>query len=47
MLAIKGFAVPTDGHFDVATATAVREFQGSHGLHADGIVGPRTWQALG
>jgi putative chitinase len=47
MLAAKGFAVPTDGHFDVATATAVTQFQKSRGLQADGIVGPRTWQALG
>ncbi|MBV8739586.1 MAG: peptidoglycan-binding protein [Alphaproteobacteria bacterium] len=46
ILAAKGFAVPTDGHFDVATATAVAQFQESHGLQADGIVGPRTWQAL-
>lgn len=47
MLAAKGFGVPTGGHFDVATATAVTEFQKSRGLQADGIVGPRTWQALG
>ncbi|HUC11866.1 MAG TPA: peptidoglycan-binding protein [Stellaceae bacterium] len=46
MLAAKGFAVPTDGHFDVATRTAVTQFQESRGLQADGIVGPRTWQAL-
>ena len=47
ILAAKGFAVPTDGHFDVATATAVTQFQESRGLQTDGIVGPRTWQALG
>ena len=46
ILAAKGFAVPTDGHFDVATATAVTQFQESRRLPADGIVGPRTWQAL-
>jgi putative chitinase len=47
ILAAKGFAAPTDGHFDVATATAVTQFHESRGLQADGIVGPRTWQALG
>ena len=45
MLAAKGFAIPTDGHFDVATDTAVKEFQQSRGLQTDGVAGPRTWQA--
>ena len=33
--------------YDAATQTAVRRFQARHGLVVDGIVGPRTWRALG
>jgi murein L,D-transpeptidase YcbB/YkuD len=32
--------------FGPDTATAVKAFQASHGLTADGIVGPVTWAAL-
>ena len=32
--------------FDEATEIAVRAFQQSRGISADGLVGPETWQAL-
>lgn len=35
-----------DGTFDLETWRAVREFQKHQGLHANGIVGGQTWDAL-
>jgi len=35
-----------DGDFGRATEAAVKEFQRDHGLNADGIVGPLTYEAL-
>jgi hypothetical protein len=36
-----------DGVYGSGSARAVKRFQRRHGLHADGIVGPATWAALG
>ena len=35
-----------DNRFGLKTEKAVIDFQKSHGLHADGVVGPQTWKAL-
>jgi N-acetylmuramoyl-L-alanine amidase len=37
---------PENVLFDAACELALREFQQSRGLNADGIVGPETWRAL-
>ena len=46
----RGYALGSwgaDGDFGSATEKAVRAFQGDQGLAVDGIVGPKTWAALG
>lgn len=45
-LARAGFPVQLTGWYDADTAAAVRAFQTSRGLVADGIAGPRTHAAL-
>ena len=40
-------ALPDGQDFDAAVANAVKTYQGAVGLTADGIVGPKTWEALG
>ena len=45
-LASLGYDVAADGDFGPATAEAVKAFQSSQGLDADGLVGPATYSAL-
>jgi peptidoglycan hydrolase-like protein with peptidoglycan-binding domain len=46
LLVHHGYAVDVDGDFGAGTASAVRSFQSSHGLTADGQVGTNTKRAL-
>ena len=45
-LAGLGYDVTADGDFGPATAEAIKSFQSSHGLTADGLVGEATYTAL-
>ncbi|TKS59503.1 MAG: hypothetical protein EWM72_02071 [Nitrospira sp.] len=41
-----GYRLAVDGHFGRETEVVVVRFQRAHGLHPDGVVGPKTWHAL-
>lgn len=43
---VRGFGSRYSPFYSKATAAAVRRFQITHGLKADGITGPSTWKAL-
>lgn len=42
-----GMDLKADGIFGAETEKAVRQFQADHGLTVDGVVGKKTWKALG
>jgi peptidoglycan hydrolase-like protein with peptidoglycan-binding domain len=46
LLRARGHSVAVDGIFGPQTESAVKAFQQSKGLAADGIVGPLTWPKL-
>lgn len=46
LLQARGHSIVVDGVFGPNTGAAVKAFQASHGLTADGIVDPITWTAL-
>ncbi len=46
MLVALGFKVGTDGYFGKDTMEAIKLFQDTHGLEADGVAGPATIEAL-
>ena len=42
-----GYKLDIDGDFGKETEAAVKDYQKNHGLTVDGVVGPKTWKALG
>jgi hypothetical protein len=45
-LSVHGYPTSPDGIFGSGTQAKVMQFQKSHGMASDGIVGPKTWDAL-
>ena len=46
LLNAHGAGLTVDGIFGARTNSAVRNYQASHGLAVDGMVGPQTWSSL-
>jgi len=46
LLKSRGYSLTVDGYFGSGTESAVKSFQSSKSLGADGIVGKNTWEAL-
>ncbi|MBD2440649.1 peptidoglycan-binding protein [Nostoc sp. FACHB-110] len=46
LLISNGYAIRVDGVYGAVTETAVKAFQSSRNITADGVVGPRTWLHL-
>ena len=46
LLIVKGYILKIDGDFGPKTEAAVKDFQNKQHLTVDGIVGPKTWEAL-
>lgn len=45
-LVVEGYKIEVDGDFGPKTKAAVIDYQKKHGLTADGIIGPKTWEKL-
>ena len=45
-LVLLGYDVVADGAFGVATVEAIKDFQKTKGIKADGLIGPATYMAL-
>ncbi len=45
-LVLLGYDVMADGTFGAATVDAIKEFQKTQGIKADGLIGPATYSAL-
>lgn len=41
-----GYKIATDGNFGPATESALKAYQASKGLEADGVAGQKTWKAI-